>query len=153
VGVAGAVPDLQLGARRGGPVRIVQAFARLRVVQRPVGLRDEHLGRGVVAVVQVDQGPVGRAARVDVHALAERVLGAARLDHRPLLRRGVVAGVDLDRVVVGGAAAPVVYAQAAVPGDRAAAAHRATATGGVGGHVGHAHRAAGGGGAGRAGAA
>src|ERR1700760_2095740 len=56
VGGVGAVPDLQLGA--GAPVAgVIQALARLRVVELAVGLRDEHLGTGAVAVVQVDLGP------------------------------------------------------------------------------------------------
>src|SRR6201999_2936116 len=53
-----------------------------------------------------------------VQALARR-LQAAVAAHGPLLGVGAVAGVDLDRVEVGRAGAPVVQAQAAVPGDRA----------------------------------
>src|SRR5581483_4013574 len=124
VGVAGAVPDLQLRPRRGRPAGVVQALVRLRVVQRAVGLGDEDLRAGVVAVVQVHLGAVGGAAADDVHALAQDMQGAARRDHGPLLRRGAVAGVDLDRVGVGRAGRPVVDAQAAVPDDRAGARGR-----------------------------
>src|SRR6185437_5727178 len=114
---------------------------------------------GVIAVVQVHHGAVGGAAPVDVHALAERVQGAARLDDGPLLRVGAVAGVHLDGGEVGGVRAADVDAQALVAGDRApAAAGTATAAaaapaGRISGDVGHAHRAARRGRAGRRGAA
>src|ERR1700732_3618109 len=80
VGVTAAVPDLQLGAGRRRPVRIVEALIGLRIIERSVGLRDEDLRAGVVAGIQVHRGPVCGAAAVDVQALAEGLQRAARLD-------------------------------------------------------------------------
>ena len=99
---AGTVPDLQLHPGCCRPVRIVEAFARLRVIKRSVGLRDEDLRAGVVAVVQVHRGPVGGAAAVDVHALARGRAACCppgRTVHcwAPV----AVAGVALDRGEVG----------------------------------------------------
>jgi len=70
---------------------------------------------------------VGGAASVDVHALAERVQGAARLDDGPLLRAGVVAGVHLDGREVGAVRSPDVGAQSLVAGDRPGGTRAATA--------------------------
>src|SRR5450759_5914155 len=96
VGVASAVPDLQLGAGSGRPVRVVETLPRLRSVKGAVGLRDKDLRGRVVSVVLVNGGPVRYGAPVDIHALAQHVQGAARLHDRPLLSRRAVAGVDLD---------------------------------------------------------
>src|SRR6201992_1022942 len=157
VGAAGAVPDLELRARGRRPACVVETLVGLRVVQLAVGLGDEHLRAGAVAVVQVHRGPVGCPAAVDIQALPEGVQGAARLDHRPLLGVGPAAGVDLHRGEVGAVRAADVDAQAAVTDDRAGGAGRrrwrrggaagaAGAGGGVGRDVLHAHRPAGRGG-------
>src|SRR6202044_1904427 len=92
------------------------------------GLRDEDLRARVVAGVEVNGRAVGGAASVDVHALAERLQGAAGLDHRPLLGVGVVAGVDLNRGEVGAVRCSDVDAQALIAGDRPGGAGSATAT-------------------------
>src|ERR1019366_10288344 len=52
VGVASAVPDLQLGAWSGRPVRVVETLPGLRIVKGAIGLRDKDLRGRVVAVVQ-----------------------------------------------------------------------------------------------------
>src|SRR6201999_472092 len=96
VGGTGAGPDLNLGA--GAAVAgVVEALARRRVEQFAVGLGLPDLGAGAVAGVQVDQGAVGRAGRVDVQAQAEDLQGVPGPD-RSLLGAGPVAGVDLERV-------------------------------------------------------
>src|SRR5215475_8035049 len=103
VGVPGAVPDLQLGTGCRRPARVVETLAGLWVVEGPVGLGYEDLSGRVVAVVEIDRRAVRGTAAVDVHALAEGVQRAARLDHGPLLGRRSITGVDLDRVEVRGA--------------------------------------------------
>src|SRR5450756_1960674 len=147
VGVPCAVPDLQLGSWCGGPSRVVQAPARLRVVQRPVGLRYEDLRRGAIAVVQVYLRAVRGSAAVDVHALTQCTEGAAGLHDRPLLRAASVACVHLDGREVRGVRALHVHAQSGIAGDgpggtATAAATAAAPAGGVRGDVAHAHRAA-----------
>ena len=123
VGAVGAGPDLHLGA--GAAVAgVVEALAGVGVEQLAVGLRFPDLGAGAVAGVQVDEGAVGGAGRVDVQALAEHLQGVAGRD-RPLLGAGAVAGVDLDRVEVRGAGRAVIQAQALVPGDRPGGPRRA----------------------------
>src|SRR6202020_1797589 len=110
VGGVGAGPDLQLGA--GAPVAgIVEALARLGVVQLSVGLRFEDLRARVIAGVEVYRRAVGGAASVDVQALAECLQGAAGLNDGPLLSAGAVAGVDLNRGEVRGVRSPDVDAQ------------------------------------------
>jgi hypothetical protein len=71
------------------------------LTRTPFGCGGPGLGAGPVAVVEVDDGAVGRVAAVDVEALAEHLEGAVGLD-RPVLRVRAVAGVDLDRVVIRG---------------------------------------------------
>src|ERR1700722_3221171 len=84
VGGVCAGPDLQLGA--GAPVAgVVEALTRLRVVELSVGLRFEDLRTRAIAGVEVYRRSVGGAASVDVQTLAERLQGAAGLNHRPLL--------------------------------------------------------------------
>src|SRR5450759_6043583 len=111
VGIASAVPDLQLGAWSGRPVPVVETLPGLRIVKGAIGLRDKDLRGRVVAVVQVNSGAVRGAAAIDVHALAERVERAVGLDDRPLLGIRVVAGIDLDRGVVRGVRPADIHAQ------------------------------------------
>src|SRR5262249_9554549 len=149
-----AVPDLHLGAGRVRRARVVEALVRLRVVVRVVGLVDEDLGRGVVAVPDLQLRAVRGAAARDVEALAERVQGAAHLHVRPLLGAGAVAAPDLHGRAVGGAGRAYVQAQAVGVDQRVAARwrgrRRRAAAGGVRGHVVDEHRYARGRRAGRA---
>src|ERR1039457_1077003 len=48
VGIASAVPDLQLGAWSGRPVRVVETLPGLRIVKGAIGLRDKDLRGRVV---------------------------------------------------------------------------------------------------------
>src|SRR5262249_6924080 len=69
--------DLQLRAVRGGAVRVVEAFARLRIHQRAVG-HGPLLRARVVALPVLHLGAVGRATVADVQTTAERLDGAVR---------------------------------------------------------------------------
>src|ERR1019366_4785621 len=68
VGIASAVPDLQLGAWSGRPVRVVETLPGLRIVKGAIGLRDKDLRGRVVAVVQVHSGAVRGVRPADIHA-------------------------------------------------------------------------------------
>src|ERR1039457_7148727 len=83
VGIASAVPDLQLGAWSGRPVRVVETLPGLRIVKGAIGLRDKELRGRVVAVVQVNGGPARLPAPVANHALPQHRKGPARLHDRP----------------------------------------------------------------------
>src|ERR687885_332778 len=78
-----------------------------------------HLGRGAVAVPELDLRAVRGAAARDVDALAEHMDRAVARVPRERLRRAAGAVPELDRRAVRGAAACVVDALRAVADDRA----------------------------------
>src|ERR1017187_2774351 len=92
VGIASAVPDLQLGAWSGRPVRVVETLPGLRIVKGAIGLRDKDLPAVFVAVVRVNGAPARRPPPVNTHARPNHMQGPPRLHDRPLLGRRAVAG-------------------------------------------------------------
>src|SRR5690348_9876817 len=96
-----AVVDLELSTACGIASRVVEAAARLRVVQRPVGAGHPLLTADTVAVPELDLGEVRRAVADDVEALAERPHGAVAV-HLPLLSGHSVAIPELHGVAARG---------------------------------------------------
>src|SRR6185312_13254642 len=67
-----AVQDLQARAVRGRAARRVEATARLRILQRAIGLRYPFLSADAVAIIKLYLRIVRRAVAVDVEAAAQR---------------------------------------------------------------------------------
>src|SRR5439155_1910956 len=94
-GRAVAVPDLKLRAVRGVPVRVVEAAARLRVVEPLPRAVAPLLRAGPVAVPELDLRAVRGAAARDVDALAEDVDRAVARRPRERLRGAAGAVPEL----------------------------------------------------------